>query len=74
MRQVARFDVARALYLKMLAVKRRTLGDSHPDTLASISNTALLLQNEGSLARRSRFSARRYMGFGAHRSTRTPPR
>ena len=32
-----------------LAVRRRTLGDEHPDTLVSINNLANLLSDQGKL-------------------------
>ena len=44
LQRVARFEEAGTLFRKVLEVRRRTLGDSHPDTLASIGNMASLLQ------------------------------
>jgi tetratricopeptide (TPR) repeat protein len=41
--------VAEPLYREALAARRRTLGDEHPDTLASIYNLAVLLQDQGKL-------------------------
>ena len=40
---------AKPLYEEALAACRETLGDRHPDTLASINNLGLLLQDQGRL-------------------------
>ena len=49
LRKVGRYEEAGALYREVLAVRRRTLGDEHPDTLGSINNLALLLADQGKL-------------------------
>jgi tetratricopeptide (TPR) repeat protein len=41
---------AEPLYREALEARRRTLGDTHPSTLASISNMAVLLQDQGKLS------------------------
>jgi hypothetical protein len=41
---------AEPLLQEALLARRRTLGDSHPNTLSSINNLAILLQSEGKLA------------------------
>ena len=44
-----RLSEAEPLYLEALAARRETLGDRHPDTLASINNLAGLLMEQGRL-------------------------
>ena len=46
---MGRFEEANALSCQTLELRRRTLGVSHPGTLSSISNLAVLLQNQGKL-------------------------
>ena len=41
---------AQPLYCEALEVQRETLGDRHPDTLASINNLGGLLRAKGDLA------------------------
>jgi len=41
---------AEPLYREALEAFRRTLGDSHPDTLSSINNLGLLLKGQGKLS------------------------
>ena len=45
-----KFDRAEPLFRKALEVTRESLSDRHPDTLMSIGNLGLLLQNKGNLA------------------------
>ena len=40
---------AEPLYREALEVRRATLGNRHPDTLASIGNLGLLLKDKGDL-------------------------
>ena len=41
---------AESLYREALEVQRETLGDRHPDTLISMDNLGVLLQDTGDLA------------------------
>ena len=43
-------DEAEPLYREVLEVRRENLGDRHPDTLISMNNLGLLLQDNGHLA------------------------
>jgi len=45
-----KLDEAEPLMREALEMKRRTLGDSHPDTLSSINNLGLLLKGQGKLS------------------------
>ena len=47
---IGRYDDTYPLQESALATRRRTLGEEHPDTLASINNMGLLLQLQGRLA------------------------
>ena len=42
-------EEAAELYREALAVRRRVLGDAHPDTLISMNNLGVLLQDQGEL-------------------------
>ena len=42
---------AEELLLEALQARRETLGERHPDTIASISNSGMLLKDKGDLAR-----------------------
>ncbi|HZP65401.1 MAG TPA: tetratricopeptide repeat protein [Rudaea sp.] len=44
------FDAALPLQEHALAIRRRILGEEHPDTLTSISEMGLLLENKGKLS------------------------
>ena len=44
-----KYDEAEPLYHEALEVQRATLGNRHPDTLASINNLGKLLQAKGDL-------------------------
>ena len=46
-RDQGKYDEAEPLYREALKVKRETLGDRHPSTLASINNLGLLLSDQG---------------------------
>ena len=48
--RVGRYDDAYPLQESALATRRRTLGEEHPDTLASINRLGVLLQLQGRLA------------------------
>jgi hypothetical protein len=75
LRAQGKFGDAEPLYLEALDGRRRTLGDSHPSTLFSINNLALLLQEQGKLveaeplAREALDGFRRTLG-DSHPSTR----
>jgi tetratricopeptide (TPR) repeat protein len=69
-----KLEEAAPLYLEALEGRRRTLGDTHPNTLASINNYAMLLRKKGKLeeaaplCREALESMRRTLG-DAHPST-----
>jgi len=44
-----KLDEAESLYGKALELKRRILGNTHPDTLSNINNLGLLLKHQGKL-------------------------
>ena len=46
-RSHGRYAAAEPLLTRALEVRRRVLGDEHPDTLTSMSNLALLYENWG---------------------------
>ena len=41
------FKEAKALHLEVLQASRATLGDVHPETIRSMNNVAVLLQDQG---------------------------
>jgi len=45
-----KLDEAEPLFREALEVRRRTLGDTHPNTLANINNLGLLLKDQGKLS------------------------
>ncbi len=49
MRELGLLESAMAPQQKALEIRRRALGEAHPDTLTSINETGLLLQNSGKL-------------------------
>ena len=42
-----RYDEAEQLYVKVLEVSRRVLGEEHPDTVGSMYNLACLYKDQG---------------------------
>ena len=47
--RVGQYGEAEPLYRACLAVRKETLGDKHPDTLASMNNLAILLKSTGKI-------------------------
>ena len=71
-----KYDEAGRLYREVLEVRRETLGDRHPDTLASINNLGTLLEAKGDLAAaeplyREALEVQRETLGNRHRSTLT---
>ncbi|HEX6810868.1 MAG TPA: serine/threonine-protein kinase [Planctomycetota bacterium] len=50
LRELGLFDLATAPQTEALEIRRRDLGDADPDTLSSIRNASLLLEDQGKLA------------------------
>ena len=44
-----KLDEAKAMYERALAGKERTLGADHPDTLMTVNNLAIVLEQQGKL-------------------------
>jgi hypothetical protein len=74
MEEQGRLGEAAPLYHVALSAQRRTLGEDHPTTLASLYNTAGLLRKQGrraealALSRQALAAFRRVLGEG-HPST-----
>jgi serine/threonine protein kinase len=49
------YDTARPLQERALAIRRRVLGDEHPDTLRSLAGMGRLLQDQGKLDEAERY-------------------
>lgn len=49
-KQLGMYDAALPLQTRALATRRLTLGEEHPDTLASINSMGVLLQDQGKLS------------------------
>jgi hypothetical protein len=57
-----------------LAIRRRVLGDEHPDTLTAMNNLALTLWNQGDRAAGGDFRSRCWPSAAACWATSTPTR
>jgi tetratricopeptide (TPR) repeat protein len=47
LRNLGNYEVAKELYLRVLAIREKVLGTDHPDTTRSMGNLALALQDQG---------------------------
>ena len=77
LRVQGKYDAAEPLYREALEVRRETLGNRHPHTLASINNLGGLLRAKGDLAAaeplcREALEVRRETLGNAHIRTRSP--
>ncbi len=62
-REAGLLDQASKPFTRALQIRRRTLGDEHPDTLASISNIGYLLDAQGELSEAEPYYREALKGF-----------